>query len=198
MFGLLLCAVLAERMQPGVISQAATALFARTDRTYKESPDTFLGQLLITLFRIGTFSMTLCLCLFTDTHTPFAAFWAVCGLILAVFIGKMLCNVLLNYTFGITRRHGDAYEPYGNMITLTAMTLYPLLLVLTYIGNTAVSRWTTAIVVALSLAVWTYRSARTYCVSPMAVLYLAAYIATLEIVPLAATWFLSDKLITTL
>lgn len=198
MFGLFLCAVLAELTQPGVISQAAASLFAHTERTYKESPDTFMGQLLITLFRIGTLSMTLCLCLCAEGRLPFKAFWAVGGVILAVFIVKMLCNVLLDYTFGITRLHGDAYEPYGNVVTLTAMTLYPLLLVLTYIGSLAVSQWTVGIVAVLAVAVWTYRSARTYCVSPMAVLYLAGYIATLEVLPIAATYCLSAKLLSTI
>ena len=77
MLGLLLCAVLSEALQPGVITQAATSYMARAERTYKAAPNNFFGQLLITLFRIGTWSMALFLCFYTEGNASgwsFAAF----------------------------------------------------------------------------------------------------------------------------
>ena len=53
MFGLLICALLSEAYQPGVITQAKNSLSAQTDRMYKESPATLMGQLLMGIFRIG-------------------------------------------------------------------------------------------------------------------------------------------------
>ena len=47
MLVLLLCAILSEVMQPGVILQSPTSLLAQTDRTYKDSPVNLYGQLLL-------------------------------------------------------------------------------------------------------------------------------------------------------
>ena len=48
------CAVLSEVFQPGVISSVTASVFALSDRTYKQTPDNFPGQLMATLFRLGT------------------------------------------------------------------------------------------------------------------------------------------------
>ena len=55
--------------------------------------------------------------------------------------------------------------------------------------------WTIGIVAVLFLGVWLYRCARTYLVSPAAIIYLLLYIATVEVLPLMALFYLSDKLI---
>lgn len=198
MLVLLLCGVLAEFSQPGIVTQAPGSLFARADRTYKKSPDTFGGQLLITLFRIGTPAMALCLCLCTGGHAPFRAFWAFCGIILAMIVVKMLCNTLLNYTFMLNRLYEEAYEHYGNLTTLAAVILYPLLLILVAVDNLLVTQWAIGIVAVLFILIWAYRSARMYIVSPIAVLYLAIYIASLEIMPMATVYYLSNQLISIL
>ena len=195
MLVLLLCAVFAETFQPGVISQTSSSLLARTDRTYKDSPNTFLGWFFITLFRIGTPAMALCLCFFSPDRASFIAFWAVCGLVLAVVLVKMLLNLLLDYTFSLSRRFGDAYEHYGNIVTMAALVLYPVLLVLMRVANTLVTQWVVGIMAVLFIGMWTYRAARTYTVSLSATLYMLFYIATLEVLPMAVLIYLSAKTI---
>lgn len=101
MLGLLLCAILSEWFQPGIITQAHESLLAKTERTYKESPNTFLGQFLISLLRIGTISMALCLCVYQGAGFSFIAFGAVCGLTVAVMLVKMLFNVAIDYAFSL-------------------------------------------------------------------------------------------------
>ena len=198
MLVLLLCAVLAEVMQPGVITQTPSALLAHTDRTYKESPTNFMGQFFITLFRIGTFSMALCVCFMPADHAPFVAFWAVCGLIVAVLLVKMFCNVLLDFIFSLTRRFGNPYEQYGNITTLSAVALYPVLLVMLRVADQSAVWWSVGGMAVLFFALWMFRAARTFLVSPVAVLYLLAYMATLELLPIAALVYLSAKTITIL
>lgn len=195
MLVLLLFAVLAEVTQPGVITQTLSSLTARTDRTYKDSPTTFMGQLFISLFRIGTPAVALCLCFLPAQHASFVAFWAVCGVILAVLLVKMLCNVLLDYTFSFTRRFGDSYEHYGNIATLSTVVLYPALLVLLRIPDQQIAQWTVGIIALLFLCLWLYRAARTFVVSLPAILYLLLYILTLEVLPMVACIYCSAKLI---
>jgi len=198
MLVLLFCAVLAEWFQPGVIMQSPSGLLARTDRTYKESPTNFMGQLLISIFRIGTPAMALCLCFCKPDHAPFAAFWAVCGLIVAVLLLKMLCSVLLNYTFALSSRFDNPFEAYGNIATLGATALYPAVLILMHVPNPVASQWVTGILSVLYLLAVAYRAVRTYMVSLVSVLYLVLYVATLEVLPMALLIYLSAKTITIL
>ena len=198
MLVLLLCAVLAEVMQPGVITQTPAALLARTDRTYKESPTNFIGQLFVTLFRLGTVAMSLCVCLFPADRASFTAFGAICGIIVAVLLVKMLCNVLLDYTFSLTRRFGNPYEQYGNIATLSAAILYPVLLVILRVPDQRIAWWAVGTIAVLFLCIWLFRAARTFVMSLSSLLYLIIYMATLEIFPIATLIYLSAKTITIL
>jgi hypothetical protein len=195
MLFLLLCAVLGEFFQPGIICQAPASLLAHTDRTYKDAPTNIQGQILISLFRIGTLAMALCLCLCSDEQFRFLTFIAVCGIVIALFLVKMLANVLIDYAFMLSRSFEPAYEHYGNIFTLAACALYPCLLVLMRIGDTHTARWVLAVAAILFMGMWTYRAIRFYVVSPIAMLYLAIYLGTAEILPFGALYFLTSKMI---
>lgn len=195
MLVLLLCAIVSEWLQPGIITQAHESLIAKTDRTYKESPNTFLGQMLISVFRIGTIAMALCLCVYKGTGFSFAAFAVICGLVVALLLLKMLFNRIIDYTFALSRRFGEAYELYADIVTLAAVALYPIVLAMLRIGTPLLAQWGTGIVAVLFLGMWIYRSARLYIVSPIAVVYLTLYIGTLEVLPIASLYVLSDKMI---
>ena len=80
---LFLCAVFSEVMQPGIISQSHVSIMARTERTYKDAPTNTPAQFLISIFRIGTLAMAICLCEYAGGSFRFASFAAVCGLVLA-------------------------------------------------------------------------------------------------------------------
>lgn len=195
MLALLLCAVLGEFFQPGVILQAPASLLAHTDRTYKDAPTNFQGQVLISIFRIGTLGMALCLCVCPDEHFRFISFMIVCCIIVAVLVIKMLSNILIDYAFMLSRRFAPAYEHYGNIFTLAACALYPCLLVLLRIGDTHTARWVLAIAAILFMGMWTYRAIRFYVVSPMALVYLTVYLGTAELLPFGALYYLTSKMI---
>lgn len=195
MLVLLLCAVLGEIFQPGVISQAHTSLLSQNDRTYKDAPVNFQGQLLMTIFRIGTIAMGLYLCLYTGRQSGFGVFAALCGLVIALILVKMLCNNLLDYTFQISRRFMPPYEQYSDITTITTYLLYPALLVMLRVDNLVLNRWLVGIVAALFLLMWLYRLARNYVHSFAGLAYVVLYIATLEILPLGILFYLGLKTI---
>lgn len=195
MAGLLLCALLSEWFQPGIITQAHESLTAHTDRMYKQSPNTFLGQFLMALCRIGTLAMALCLCVYEGSDLSFAVFGAVCGLVVVVLLIKMLSNMAIDYTFMLSRYFGKATELYADISTLAIILLYPVVLVMLRLDNPVLTQWGVGIVTLIFLGMWIYRSARLYLVSPMAAGYLMLYIGTLEVLPLAALYVGSAKLI---
>ena len=197
MLALLVCCVLAEVFQPGVITQTPASLIARTDRTYKESPMNFFGQLFITLFRIGTLGMALCMSLYT-ANCSFGAYSAVCGLVLAVLLIKMLCQVLIDFTFAVTRHVEAPYEHYANIATIASVLLYLALLAMMRFGNAKATLWVLACVTILFLIMWLYRSVRLFVTSPKTIVYLLLYVATLEVLPLVGLYYMSEKLISIL
>jgi len=198
MLALLLCAVLGEMFQPGVISQAHASLLAQNDRTYKNAPTNFQGQLMMTIFRIGTMAMGLYLCLYTGGNAGFGVYAALCGLVIAMIVVKMLCNNLLDYTFQISRRFMPPYEQYGDITTIVAYILYPALLVMLRVDDLLVNRWLVGSVIALFLLMWLYRLARNYVQSFAALAYVVLYIGTLEILPLGFLFYLGSKTISIL
>ena len=198
MLGLFLCGVLSEFFQAGVISQASASLRSHTERLYRDMPVNFMGQVLVTLFRVGTVAMALCLCFSPSDRFSFAAYAAINGIIIALLLVKMLCNVLIDYTFQLSRRFGMVYEHYSNIATLVSLVLWPVVLVLLHVNNPVVIRWVLGAVVILFLALWLYRCIIQYLHSPKALLYLVFYICTVELVPIALLIYLSEKTITTI
>jgi hypothetical protein len=198
MLGLFLCALFSEYLQPGIISQSGSSLLTQNERTYKDAPTSLFGQLMMGIFRIGTLAMGLCLCIPVSGPFRFSLFAVVCGLVLAVLIGKMVCNSLLDYTFMLSQRFAPAYEHYANIATIVTCILYPFLLVALRIGNITVSRWIIGIAAGLFLLLWMYRSARHFVHSPMALLYFILYIVTLEVLPIALLYYLSLQTILSL
>ncbi len=198
LFVLFLCGILGEWFQPGVISQAVGSLVARNDRMYKESPTTIQGQLFISLFRIGTLGLAIYLCAYRGGVFSFGIYMAICGIVFLMLLFKMLCNVLLEYTFQLPAHSVAAYEHYGNIASLASAVLFVAVLVLLKLCDRSVSIWVAGIVSLLFVLIWTYRSWRLFVHTPRAVLYLLIYISTLEVLPLVILYYLSDKLITIL
>ena len=57
MLGLLFCGILSEYFQPGVITQSTDSLRVRAERSYKDAPTNFFGQVYLNLFRLGTLAI---------------------------------------------------------------------------------------------------------------------------------------------
>jgi len=196
MLFLLLCAILGEYLQPGAILQAVQSLRPRLERTYKDAPNNFMAQVLLSLFRIGTLSMGLCLCLCADSAFSLTAYAALCGVTIAVLAVKMTGDLIVDYTFMVSRRFMPMYEHYANIFTLTTCALYPCLLVLLRVGSTTGSRWVLGIMAVLFLSLWIYRSVHAYINSPIAIVYYILYIVTLEVLPIGALLYLSEQTLT--
>ena len=195
MLFLLLCAVVSEFLQPGVITQAGASLRVRQERAYKDAPTNYASQFLITLFIIGTLAMAIYLSFYSGQAFRFVTFFAVCGVVFVVAALKMLCDVTVDYTFMLSKRFSPIYEHYANMITITSCILYPCVLVLLRFGNATASRWVLGAVTVVFLLLWIYRAARHFINSPRAILYFIIYICTLELIPLGLLLYLSSQTI---
>jgi len=195
MLVILLCGILAELFQPGVVTQAKNSLSAQTDRVYKESPTNFMGQLLISLFRLGVVTMAVYLSCAGTGDFSITGFWVIFGIVLAVFVVKMLCNICVDYTFHLSRHYGDAYEHYGNIFTLVTTVLYPAMLVLLRYGTQEANRWVLGSLGALFSLLWIYRAFRQYVSSFRALGYLLLHFFTIEILSWGLIYMISNQTI---
>ena len=195
MLVLLILAVLSEWLQPGVISQATTSISVHPERAYKDAPTRTVAQLFISVFRLGTLAMALCLCFPAESGFSFVAYLAVCGVLLGVALVKMACDLLVDYTFRITKTYGEVYEHYSNLMTLTCVAIYALLLVFMKIDSLPATRWMMAVVAAVFVSLWFYRGIRQFVHTPMAIIYLLLYMTTMELLPMAGIAILSAKMI---
>ena len=190
-----ICAVIGEVFQPGVISSASESLFAPSNRTYKQAPDNFPGQLLLTLFRVGIPAMALCL--FIDVHSM-AAYGVAVAMIVALLLVKMVCNQLSDYTFHLRVAAGGVRTHYANIGTLSSLVIYVCLLVLLQVGSANVNRWVLGLCALLFVGMVTYRLARIYVNDLRTILYLGIYIMTLEVLPLCALVVITSQMTTNL
>ena len=195
MLALGFCAVMGEVFQPGVISSASESLFAHANRTYKQAPDNFPGQMLLTLFRIGI--PALALCLFLDVHS-LAAYGVAAAMMVAMMVVKRLCDRVLDYTFHLRVAAGGVRTHYANIGTLSSMMLYVCLLVLLQTDSVTANRWIIGICALLFVMMVTYRLARIYVTDAKAILYLGIYILTLEVLPLGALVVITSQMTTNL
>ena len=198
MLVLLIMAVLSEWLQPGVITQATTSLLFHPERAYKDAPTRTVAQLFITIFRLGTLAMALCLCFPPESGFSFVAYMAVAGVIFCVALVKMACDLLVDYTFRITKTYGEVYEHYSNLMTLLTVVVYGLLLVFLQIDSPVATRWMMIAVAGIFFLFWFYRSARQFVRTPVAVVYLLLYMTTMELLPMAGIAVLSAKMISLL
>lgn len=189
---LLLCAIFGEYMQPGIITQAHTTLTAHTDRTYKEAPVNLQGQLLISLFRLGSLALAVCLCIPTGGTFTFGMFAVVCGWVIAILLVKLLLNALLDYTFMLSQRFPQANSQYRDIATLTACLLYAGVLLTLRIGDINISRWVFGSIAGIFILMCAYRMAVQFIRSLAASVYVALYICTLEVLPIGALLYFSS------
>ena len=189
---LLVCAVLGEYMQPGIITQAYTTLTARTDRTYKEAPVNLQGQILVGLFRIGTIALAVSLCIATGNTFTFGMFAIVSGWVIAMLLVKLLVNTILDYTFMLSHYFPQAYSQHRDIATLTSCILYPGLLLALRIDDLTVNWWIFGVIAGLFILMFAYRLALHFIQSLTALLYVVVYICTVEILPIGALLYLSS------
>jgi hypothetical protein len=198
LFGLLLCAVLSEYMQPGIVRLAYVSLIARSERTYKDAPVNLYGQILIFLFRLGTLAMGISICLYNGSTFSIAVFGIVFGLVLATLLVKLLCNKWLDYTFSLSRRYMPMHEQYGDLSTIACTFLFLGIMIVMHTGRLALAPWILGGATALFVLMCLYRVTLHYVQSPMGMLYVLIYIVSLEVLPLGVLYFLCSKTIASL
>lgn len=181
------CAVLGEVFQPGVITGVTASVFAHSNRTYKQTPDNFPGQLTASLFRLGTPALLLLIALddsYESANTGIMLYGITLAMMVGVIVVKMVCNRLIDYTFALRANASGVSTVYANVATLSALIQLPLILVIPLFGSPAANRWIAVIAATLFVGLITYRLVRIYMTSAKSIVYILMYVLTLEVLPI--------------
>lgn len=186
MLALLLLAVLSEALQPGLISGVGVSLSSHTNRNYKPAPDNFFGQTAVTLFRIGTLGMALCLWIGEADGCQIETYGIALAWIVGMLLVKIIGTVLIDYTFQLRIAADGIGAHYGNIVTMLCLALYPAILVLLQIGNTMLNRWVIGVCGGLFMLAVVYKVLGLYLRQWRSIIYITLYILTLEVLPMVS------------
>ena len=192
MLGLPICAILAGVFQPAVIRQGFVSLFSKVERSYNDSPMNYIGQALLFVFRAGIVAMAIYLFTYnrhlaTDTNGGeflFSRYMTIMGAVAAMEVVKYLVSLLLNYTFQLSRQFATLFTHYTYVSTTICCVLYPLLLLMIYFGNHALTTIGLCVMMSVCWLVLFIKWLRVFFTDMASVIYVVLYILTLEVLPL--------------
>lgn len=186
MFTLLLCMGWVLLRRNNLFGMLAAAFASKAGRTYNDTATDSVAALLAYIFRLGVLAMTAMTLLCQNGPFHFTLYLQ---LLLALLLAdglRLLCNVLINYTFDIDHQPALAYRHYANLMLMTAMLLYPITLAVIHWGISLAAWIMLAITAALFLIAFMIRLVRMYVQRPYRFAYVLIYILTIEVMPYAA------------
>ncbi len=201
-------AVLAELMQPGVLTGSFALVFSKVERTYHDPHRNAVGQLCINAFRMGTFAMALYLFCYVGGTLPlgrgqvqfvsegeflFSKYLLVLLIVFGVDTVKYLLTLWVNYTFQISQRFTLISMHYDSLWTVINTTFYLLLLVLLPVDNPTIIFWGFWILCAVALLLIGAKWLRVFYSGLPSLLYLLLYLLTLEALPILAMIVCAEK-----
>lgn len=184
MFVLLLLLVLAIAHQPGLLKDGFRAIFSRLERTYADSARDIYTDLLLLLFRLGTISLTLQTIFFSTGVFRIRHFLMILLFTVVLELIRWICIRFVAYIFLSARALSQPMAYYANLQLMLALFIYPVTLLTIDFAWVTTGAVLTAIIFATYLILLTIRMARMFLSKPVAILYIALYILTLEILPI--------------
>ena len=184
MLFLLLCGVLAEMVQRGLLVQAFTTIFSKVERSYGDVQQNLMEELIVNIFRIGTFAMALYLYAYRAGDFRFTTYMLVVAWVLGIDVIKLAASTLVNYTFRISKRFTLISTHYNNLWTVICCGFYVALLFLINIDNAKVTKWLLFALAVAAIVLILIKWIRIFYTDLRSLLYIALYILTLEILPM--------------
>lgn len=195
MLMVLICGALAEIFQSGVIVQSFSSLFSTNERTYHDAPKNWISQLLLYLFRMAIVGMAFYLSVHKEGMFLFSGYMWAMALVLGWTIVRGIVSVLVDYTFGISKRFAPVFVHYDNIWTVVCCCLYPILLVLLNIDKPKITWIVLGSVGILLFVLMMVKWIRVFFTGIRSLLYIILYVFTVEILPIFGILVVLDSLV---
>ena len=114
----------------------------------------------------------------------FSRYMTIMGAVAAMEVVKYLVSLLLNYTFQLSRQFATLFTHYTYVSTTICCVLYPLLLLIIYFGNQALTTIGLCVMMSMCWLVLFIKWLRVFFKDIASVIYVVLYILTIEVLPL--------------
>lgn len=194
MFTLLLMLALAIAHQPGLLKAGFHAVFSRLDRTYADSARDLYTNVLLLFFRLGTLALALQAIFFHGGEFSVLFFLMVVAGLGGLELIKWLSIRALASVFMNVRALEAPMAFYANLQLMASMLVYPITLVLIDYDCPTLALVLLALVYITYLVLLIIRMVRMFLSKPIVVFYIALYIVTLEVIPIAMVCYVVNYL----
>lgn len=182
-------------VNPRWITDSLAIMFARVERRYTRTASSRVAEIVSGLFAVCTLAFALYLALYNDRSFKMGTYWAIVGIIVAIGIAKIAIMFGLNGIFRFYKPFKLVVGHYLNIWKMTCFFLYIVSLAALQGLSVKVTIVLYGVVMALFLLAVTVSAFRTLCFKPISVLYITIYLLTLEVLPLAALYRLTEEVI---
>lgn len=193
MLVMLILWVLMMVRQPGIVKDAFHSLFSKQDRSYSDSANDLLSEILLILFRSTTLTMLVYILVFCGAaQFRILYFLALLGLVILFDLCKWMILRLLSYVFSLQRRMDGPRAVYNNLWVFSAVLLFPVMVVIVNTGWTVVGWGFFLGIMGVYLGLLIRKMFRMFSITPMGILYILLYTMTLEVLPIGALVLISQ------
>lgn len=193
MAGLLLLLLFADFYMRGIVRGSFRSLFVSKDRDsiFSEVTHNFYGQAALLLYKAGVLGMMIHFLVFRGGEYSCLDWVYISLLVLGIGVVKYIIALALSFVFINKSMFETAYLRYSDLITVTTILLYPVLLVVLFTPfisfNVAVI--ILSIIGSFTLVVWIWRAFQLFFTNLLASFYIFLYLCTLELLPFVGLLF---------
>ncbi len=196
---LLLLVLFADHLQRGVIVNSFRSLLTTKDRDnlFATTIPNPLGQLCLTCYKLGVFSLTLYAFLAPVGTFILPQFFLSSLCILGFFVFKYLIARLLAYVFFSNAIFRIVIRNYMSITTCCSVVLYPILLIILFapqVGN-MVTLILFSIVMLFYAILLLIKIFQLFFTQPLASLYIFLYLCTLELIPFIGLYYIGNYVV---
>ncbi|MBQ0118589.1 MAG: hypothetical protein KBS42_02320 [Bacteroidales bacterium] len=182
MLALLLLWVVIEIMGDSAIA-SLPKLFSMPERSYSNSTNRLLTDVLGSLFRVGTLALVICVSLWQGQSVSLVTYLMIIGIAYALAAVRQLVIRLLYAVFRFAPQREMVSKHYIQFASLTAMLMYLSLLVLTNWACDTVP-YVSAVLIGVFLLCVLQMVVRVYMTKWLSLVYIGLGFMYLEILPL--------------
>ncbi len=195
MLSVLLMLVWVTVANPRWMADGLATMFARVERRYSRTASGRMTEIVSGLFAVCALAFALYLLLYDGRDFKMGTYWAIVGIIVAFGIAKIAVMFGLNGIFRFYKPFELIAGHYLNIWKMTCFFLYIVSLAALQGLPAQITIVLYGTVMVFFLLAVTVSAFRTLCFKPVSVLYIIIYLLTLEALPLAALYRLTEEVI---
>lgn len=193
LFSLLTCAVMTLISYPTFLNECVSVLFSKITRRYSDT--TRLTPIVFShLFLVGSFALCLWLCMYSAGGLHWLQFVLFAALIALWLLARFLVSRFIGYVFSIQHEAQAIQEDSLSLLMLVSLLFYVPCCLTPLLPLQPILPQLAAGIIVLYIIALTGKMTVSYARSVKSLFYIALYIMTLEIIPMAFLYGMAARI----